>query len=50
MKSTLRFALAAATAQDNAGFTVDFTFDLDEGAVVRQIADVGTLLYKAFLA
>lgn len=50
MKSTLRLALAAAAAQDIAGFTTDFTFDLDANIGDEETADEGTLLYKAFLA
>lgn len=49
MKSTLRLALAAATAQDIAGFTADFTLSLDDGIAFEEPAD-GALLLEAVLA
>lgn len=49
MKSTLRLALAAAVAQDIAGFTADFTLILDGGVAFEETAD-GALLLQAFLA
>lgn len=39
MKSTLRLALAAAVAQDTAGFTADFTLILDGGVAFEETAD-----------
>lgn len=48
MKSTLRLALAAAVAQDIAGFTADFTLILDGGVALEETAD-GALLLQAFL-
>lgn len=39
MKSTLRLALAAAVAQDMAGFTADFTLILDGGVALEEPAE-----------
>lgn len=50
MKSTLRLALAAAAAQDIAGFTADFTLDLDVVVIVDETTDEGALLLQEFLA
>lgn len=50
MKSTLRLALAAAAAQDIAGFTADFTLDLVVVIIGEEITDEGFLLLQALLA
>lgn len=44
MKSTLRLTLAAAAAQDIAGFTADFTLDLDVVIIAEETTDEGPLL------